>query len=392
MGNCKCEIHYYKETENEPKPQTLFDSNEIKSNTIKNIPTQKNNYSEELEDITELDLNPTIQNKILKLGAFIPFRDYHKLIKPKILEYIKSHKLNYQEYCPSKSTKYKSNPLEFENGNIYYGEWNNEGEMEGYGIYILRDKNIISEGIWIKGNIIYGRIFFPNEDIYEGKMNDSLPHGFGIIYFLNGEIYKGDFVNGEMTGNGTFIYADKSYYTGELKNGVFHGLGTLKWNNGTEYHGYFDRATLSGEGKIYNDLLKEKYIGNFDKNDFNFYGVYTYKNGDVYKGNFEKGIRQGKGKYIRNDGVEFDIQWNNDLPNGSGVVIYNGNQIKGNWREGNMIGKKELIKGNLEVFNEIDLNLEASKRNIFPASMPYIDLNDNEESEYALGTDMTPNL
>ena len=32
--------------------------------------------------------------------------------------------------------------------------------MEGYGIYYIEDRKIITEGIWHEGNIIFGSIFF----------------------------------------------------------------------------------------------------------------------------------------------------------------------------------------------------------------------------------------
>ena len=32
--------------------------------------------------------------------------------------------------------------------------------MEGYGIYLLKEKNVITEEIWIKDNIVYDKYFF----------------------------------------------------------------------------------------------------------------------------------------------------------------------------------------------------------------------------------------
>ena len=49
----------------------------------------------------------------------------------------------------------------------------------------------------------------------------------------------------------------------------------MKWNDGTEYHGNFKNSYLNGKGKMFNNILKEKYVGNFDKNEFNGNGVYT---------------------------------------------------------------------------------------------------------------------
>ena len=304
-----------------------------------------------------------------------------------IINYIKTHKLNYQEYLPSNLNTYKTNPIEFSNGNVYSGNWNLNGEIEGYGIYLIKNKNVITEGIWLKGSIIYGRIFFPNGNIYEGDIRNSVPHGNGMIIFTNQEIYKGDFENGEMTGKGTFIYSDKSYYSGKIKNGVFEGKGSIKWNNGTEYHGNFVNSVLSGKGKMYNNNTGEKYVGYFDKNEFHGEGVYTYRNGDIYEGYFEYGNRKGRGKYKRNDKVEFDCIWVDDLPNGNGEVTYNNNKIKGFWRNGIIIRQKGISNGNMEFVNDIDINIKPCKGSLCPNSLPHLAINDIVTSQYINGTE-----
>ena len=348
---------------------------------------QKNNNNKHILYYENNNIKTNIEKKLPQIGCLLCISDYKKLVNEKILNYIETHKLNYQNTFPSSSNTYKSNPIEFPNGNVYHGNWNIDGEIEGYGIYLIKNKNVVTEGIWLKGSIIYGRIFFPNEDIYEGDMKNSIPHGNGTILFSNGEIYKGNFLEGEMTGKGTFIYIDKSYYSGEIKNGVFEGKGSMKWNNGTEYHGSFVNSILSGNGKMFNNNLGEKYIGNFDKNEFNGKGIYTYKNGDIYEGDFEYGNRKGKGIYKRNDGVEFDCMWNDDLPNGNGVVTYNNNQLKAFWRNGIIIGNKGVLNRNYEIFNDIDLNIKPSKGNLYPNSLPHLAINDIETSQYINGTE-----
>ena len=86
--------------------------------------------------------------------------EYQKLINKNIIDYISTHKLNYQAYYPSHLTAYQSNPIQFQNGNIYHGIWNINSEMEGYGKYLLKEKNVITEEIWIKDNIVYDKYFF----------------------------------------------------------------------------------------------------------------------------------------------------------------------------------------------------------------------------------------
>lgn len=350
------------------------------------LPQINNNYSPiRKNNDTFIKSN---SDKNTPLGSYLTISDYKNSVNKEIINYIENHKLNYQEYYPLPLNTYKSYPIKFKNGDIYHGNWNIDGQMEGYGIYSIKEKNLITEGIWEKGNIIYGRIFFPNKSIYEGYIKNSLPNGKGTIYFVNKEIYKGDFVDGEMTGKGTYIYADKSYYTGKIKNGIFNGEGSMKWINGTEFHGNFLDSTLSGKGKIFNDKMGEKYIGNFDKNYFNGYGVYSYNNGDIYEGNFEHGIKKGKGIFKRNDKVEFEVEWDDDLPNGNGIVTYNKFKLNGLWRNGNIV-HKEIIKGNIDIFKELDLNIKPSKICLCPSSLPYLNIIDNDASQFVSGTELS---
>ena len=383
MGNLHC-IHLY----NKPDQQNDSDSTlNIKKDNFPNqeSPVSRNNYNYLKNTNNKNIINEALERKIT-LGTYLNIAEYKKIINPQFLNYIETNRLKYQEYFHPNINTYKPSPIQFQDGNIYYGNWNSEGEMEGYGIYFIKEKNITTDGVWKKGKIIYGRIFFPNYDIYEGYMKNSSPHGKGTITFMNKEIYKGDFVDGEMTGKGTFIFKDKSNYTGGIKNGIFNGEGSMKWIDGTEYHGNFLDSTLNGKGKIYNDNIGEKYIGNFFKNEFNGYGIYYNKNGDVYEGNFENGIKKGKGKYKRNDNVQFNIEWDNDLPNGKGVITFNKDILEGFWRNGNII-RKEIIKGNIDVFRELDLNLKPIKRSLNASSLPNLNNYENKISQFTAGTE-----
>ena len=388
MGNLYCIFR-------EDKTGQQNDSNTNINFEKNNTPNQENpisrkNYTTFININNNNDIvNEALERKI-SLGTYLDISEYKKIINEKILNYIEAHRLNYQDYFPSTINTYKSSPIQFQNGNIYYGNWNSNGEMEGYGIYFIKEKNITTEGIWKKGNIIYGRIFFPNYDIYEGYMKNSYPNGKGLILFINKEIYKGDFVNGEMTGKGTFIFKDKSNYTGNIRNGIFNGEGSMKWIDGTEYHGNFLNSTLNGKGKMFNVNLGEAYNGNFNKNEFNGNGIYHYKNGDIYEGNFEQGLKKGKGKYKRNDNVEFDVNWDNDLPNGKGIITFYKDKMEGFWRNGNII-RKEIIKGNIDTFRELDLNLKPIKKSLYPSSLPNLNIYDTKISQFTTGTEYSAN-
>jgi hypothetical protein len=333
----------------------------------------------EREKENEIKIN--LNQKIPELGKIIHIKEYEQLINENILLKIKKNKLNFKNYLPNDLVTYYSFPIQFKNNNIYYGNWNKNNEMEGYGIYYINDQKVVTEGIWIKGSIIFGRIFFPNGNLYEGEMKNSVPDGVGKIFFSNGESYTGQFRMGEITGKGNFIFADKTTYKGGVKNGVFHGEGKIKWSNGTEYHGNFIDSTLNGKGKIFN-IQGEEYEGFFDKNEFHGEGIYSFSNGDIYEGNFEYGIKKGKGKYKRNDNIIFEGNWNDDLPNGNGTIYYKEHTLKGFWRNGNIIGTPEIERRNINLFDNIDLNIRPYKANINPNSLPHICITDNNVSQF----------
>lgn len=387
MGNCNCELFY-------PNTNEEFNNDQNKGNQDNNnaekLVSQYNQATvtvngDKLSKINKFKKN--FEKKLPEIGKFIPMNEYKKLINKDINNYMSKNKLDYKKYIPSNASTYTFNPIKFKNDNVYYGNWNENNEMEGYGIYYLNERNVITEGIWNKGNIVFGRIFFPNGDIYEGEMKYSFPNGKGKIVFSNKESYEGDFKMGEMSGKGIFIFSDNTEYNGCIENGIFNGEGTMKWENGTEYTGNFVDSTLSGRGTITN-IQNEKYQGNFDKNEFNGEGTYYFNNGDEFEGNFEYGIKKGKGIYRRNDKVIFEGIWNDDLPNGNGVISYLGNNLKGFWRNGVFVENSENEVGNLENFNNIDKNIKPYNITIYPSSLSHLAVADSNASQFIPGKDL----
>ena len=380
MGSCNFEIHFHSVTEGN-KIKISESSKNKGDNDFFSITSSKTTEKEK-----EKEIKNKLNEKIPELGKIIHIKDYENSVNQNIRSYI-NNKLNYKDYLQEDLITYKSFPIKFKNNNIYYGNWNENNEMEGYGIYYLNEQNVVTEGVWNKGNIKFGRIFFQKGDIYEGEMHHSVPHGKGKILFFNKDSYNGDFIMGEMTGKCTYIFSDKTIYIGEIQKGLFNGNGKMKWNNGIEYLGNFVDSSFSGKGKIFN-IQGEEYEGNFDKNEFHGEGIYIFNNGDKYEGNFEYGIKKGKGKYKKNDNIIFEGIWNDDLPNGNGIIYYEDNELKGFWRNGNIIGNPEIIQGNLNNFNNIDLNIRCCKANIYPNSLPHIATNENNFSLYTQNNDL----
>ena len=210
--------------------------------------------------------------------------------------------LGHTAFKLNENTDVKKRRVEFENGDVYEGEWKN-GYMHGKGTYIWSDgdryegefkegyrsgkgkyvwgpasefKGDVYEGDFLKGDRTgIGTYTWGNEskyagDKYEGAFYCGTKFGKGVYTFASGAIYDGSFVDDEMTGKGIYIYKDGSSYSGEFKNGKRHGKGLR----------YYKNCTLEG---------------NFVDGELDGYGVLTYADKSCYEGMFSKGKKHGKG-------------------------------------------------------------------------------------------------
>ena len=100
--------------------------------------------------------------------------------------------------------------MEFKIGDTYEGSWNDSIMMDGKGKYYIEEGNLFIEGVWNNGKSIYGKIYYPNNNIYEGYINNSNCHWKGKL------IYNNDFVNREMEGKGKYTYSDATKYEENL--------------------------------------------------------------------------------------------------------------------------------------------------------------------------------
>jgi hypothetical protein len=266
---------------------------------------------------------------------YISLSEFESLIPHEAKKYITENILDFSKYLNTDTKTYEIRPIEFVGGNVYKGNWNEKGEMEGYGQYYLKGDKVFAEGVWKQGCLIFARVFLPNGDLYEGGFKNSIFNGFGKLVTCDGEKYEGNFLEGEKTGLCTYLFPDGTIYNGNILNGFFNGVGSIKWNNGIKYEGNFINSTLGGFGVISN-LEGDKYEGFFENNFTNGNGKYLYDNGDIYKGNFEEGKRRGKGVYIRNDGFIYDGEWSDDLMNGISKIKYKNYCVKCIYRNGKL--------------------------------------------------------
>ena len=373
MGCAECKLCKQDEEKNQFEYST--EAGKKIENTLENTITKnKNNNNDKDAFLKEFD------EKIKLLGNYISEQEFEIMIPEEANKYIKEQPFPIEL---KNNSSYKIKPVEFENGNIYYGEWNDNFEMEGYGKYYLKEEKVFAEGKWEKGELKHARIFYPNGEFYEGEMTNSSYNGKGKFISVDKDEYIGEFVDGEKDGEGTITFGDDgTVYSGKFVKNNFNGYGKMKWNNGLEYHGNFSDNYLEWNGVLFNKN-GEKYEGKFEKNIFHGKGKYTYLNGDEYEGDFEYGIRKGKGIYRKKNGFIFEGLWDNNIPNGYGKITFNDNVLHFNFHNGKIID--DFVYENNPNFNDIDkfylepMNLSAQK-------LSHIENVDVLSSQYKAGT------
>ena len=348
--------------------------------------TQENNYQQVIDNQYNEELTKKFDEKIEFLGKYITPEEFEKSISQNILTYISNNQFKIPGFLKNDYVSYKINPIEFKNGNIFSGNWNEKLEMEGYGKYILKNENVFVEGIWEQGELKYARVFLPDGTIYIGEILNSTFNGQGKLISPNGEIYEGNFNKNEKSGEGKLNFGDGTIYEGNFDKNEMSGEGNMKWENGKiEYFGKFDKNFLSGKGAISN-FDGEKYIGYFDKNLFNGKGVYIFDNGNSYDGNFELGFRKGKGIYKKKSGFCYEGEWENNLPNGIGLVKNDNCVIKCFWRDGKIIEKPSYEKGDIEECKCINLNFEVDEMKLKTNELSHLEQHEPIYSQYRAGT------
>lgn len=141
--------------------------------------------------------------------------------------------------------------IEFSNGEIYKGNWNNNNQ-DGYGIYI-----------------------WPDKKKYEGNFKNNALHGYGHYSWPDGREYYGMFIMGKREGIGKYHWSDGRTFVGFWENGKQHGLGKyinlenqVKWGiwiNGRRNRWISDEQIQALEEED-DEFIKQ--IEDFDENNF----------------------------------------------------------------------------------------------------------------------------
>lgn len=360
--------------------------NEQNGTTKEKIQT-KNPFSSTYTSFPQHNYNnfaKKFNSKLHYLGKYFDISEFHKIIPNYAYNYMIQNVLNIPSNIVQNNPIYEMKPVQFENGNIYSGNWSEKYKMEGYGQYYIKEANLFVEGIWEDGKLIFGRIFFPNENIYEGDIKNSSFWGKGKLIFNNGDVYQGDFYDGERTGKGKYNFSDGTIYEGELLNSEFKGYGVMKWINGVEYEGNFNGLILTGRGKLKDRNTGDIYEGNFDNNYFNGYGIYYFSDFASYEGEFEFGIKNGRGAYKNKDGIFYEGEWSNDLPNGIGKFGCKEFIVKGVWKNGKNLEITDFIKGSVHNFDKNKMDFIVPNFNLCPQllnNLTVSDISDIKKSE-----------
>ena len=358
----------------ESEPQFDFDGT---NNKIQSKKTNQSYYN----------FQNLFEENLPKLGEKCSENEFNSVIPMEIKNYMSQHPLKKDSKYDKIPHTYGAEPIQFNNGNIYKGNWNNDLKMDGPGIYYLKEDKILAQGNWDNGECKFARVFQPNGDIYEGELKDSKFNGKGKLISANEEVYEGDFVDGEKTGYGKITFPDQAVYEGYLEKGELKGKGKMTWINGYEYTGEFDRSALNGKGK----LLKNNgdvYEGDFLNNLFHGNGKYTFnRSGNEYDGEFQYGMKKGKGTFTAKDEYIYTGNWDNDLPCGIGKFtnLKNNAILKSTWRFGKMVEEPIYEKGNEDDFNSIDLSIKPEEMNLNTKELSNLEKVDNDCTQYKIG-------
>ena len=137
---------------------------------------------------------------------------------------------------------------QIENGALYYGEWDNNGNKHGRGIQLWPDGSKYT-GYWINNKANKkGKLIHKDGDIYDGEWLDDKADGYGIYSHIDGAKYEGYWKDDKQEGKGKEIWPDGNSYEGDYVGGNKQGKGKFIWSDGSIYEGEFMNNNIEGEG------------------------------------------------------------------------------------------------------------------------------------------------
>ena len=96
------------------------------------------------------------------------------------------------------------------------------------------------EGQWNMDKRVYGIMTMPDDTVYVGGFMDEVFHGKGKITFKKeNNVFVGLFQKGKAYKFGKMIYPNGEMYVGQMIDYLKDGIGILYLSNGNRYEGTF---------------------------------------------------------------------------------------------------------------------------------------------------------
>lgn len=288
--------------------------------------------------------------KITSYGCFITENEMKQSMNPIIAQILSLH----QDQCqcnqleinddPLYKYTFSQPPIKFKDGTIYHGHWNYNNKKEGYGVNICSDGSLY-KGYWKDDKIQRKGLFVDVKgNWYEGELEDGLANGKGKLTIKDKFVYTGEFRNDLQNGVGkeeNFI--DNTIYEGDFVNGIKEGKGKLTFSDGTTYRGMFKEGKFNGLGVMgFKD--GRLYTGQFKDNKMHGEGEFVWEDGKLFKGTYQNDLKNGYGTYYWNTDKYYAGYWMNNKQHGEGTYYKNGSEVKGVFRYGKIIMKRDATE------------------------------------------------
>ena len=204
---------------------------------------------------------------------------------------------------------------------------------------------------------------FENGDVYVGEITqfdiESIPsstksrksptkskvtraHGYGCYYYNDGSKFQGSFKLGLKHGAGTFTFHTDEQFIGTFVDDKRQGKGLMTWKNGDSFEGIWVDDQQKGQGIIKVKSTSCVYEGeclNCQKHGF---GKMKYDNGDSYIGFFKQNVKHGYGKFIQHQGQYVTGEWKDGKISLGKVTFPNRYEYEGELHELKFHGKGKL--------------------------------------------------
>lgn len=206
---------------------------------------------------------------------------------------------------------------------------------------------------FVQDNAVFvNKAYYKNEDTYVGPwdQDENVPHGPNgtKVYKEEDKLYVGDFVYGNRHGLGKCDYFFTNPLAGQCYNGQWaddswHGYGTLTFAAGDMYIGQFNTGKREGRG-TFTYSSDENFncpapFVSFAQNGSSVFGEYT--------GDWVNDTRTGNGKCMfGSPDVYYDGKWNQDNIEGTGTFVCKDYKYSGAWTQNEFNGRGELTMFN----------------------------------------------